>query len=200
MTHSLSPQEIALPDGDLVLYEKIELAPALMDTLVTQTDWVQEQITLFGRTMPQPRLIAYHGDSGAAYTYSRKCYVPKPWTTCLTQLRETVQTLSGASFNSVLLNYYRDGNDSMGLHADDEPELGNNPIIASLSLGEERKIFFQHKNRRDLRNLSLALPDTSLLIMKGATQHHWKHGVRKVRGPCGPRLNLTFRFIHFPAQ
>jgi len=88
----------------------------------------------------------------------------------------------------------------MGLHADDEPELGDNPVIASLSLGQERKIYFQHKHRKDVDNLVLPLPHGSLLIMAGATQHNWKHGVRKVRGHCGPRLNLTFRLVRFASQ
>jgi len=195
------PGDIPLPGGDLSLFMDIDLPRAdLMDRLVAETEWSQEMITLFGRTMPQPRLIAYFGDADAAYTYSRKRYEPRQWTPYLSQLRHTVETLSGASFNSVLLNYYRDGNDSMGLHADDEPELGENPVIASLSLGQERKIFFQHKRRKDVENLILPLPHASLLVMDGATQHNWKHGVRKMRGHCGPRLNLTFRLIRFAAQ
>ncbi|MGB1139560.1 MAG: alpha-ketoglutarate-dependent dioxygenase AlkB family protein [Halioglobus sp.] len=195
------PRDIPLQGGTLSLFEHIDLPePDLMDRLVSETEWTQEDITLFGKTMPQPRLIAYYGDADAAYTYSRKRYEPRPWTSYLGQLRQAVENLSGASFNSVLLNYYRDGNDSMGLHADDEPELGDTPVIASLSLGQERKIYFQHKHRKDVDNLVLPLPHSSLLIMAGATQHNWKHGVRKVRGHCGPRLNLTFRLVRFASQ
>lgn len=195
------PRDIPLQDAELVFYEQLRIPHLeLFERLVAATQWSQESITLFGRTMPQPRLIAYHGDPGAAYTYSGKRYRPAPWTGDLIALKATVEALSGAAFNCVLLNYYRDGNDSMGLHADDEPELGDNPVIASLSLGQERRMYFQHKRRKDVENLVLPLPSSSLLVMKGATQHNWKHGLRKVRGECGPRLNLTFRMVQITAQ
>lgn len=195
------PRDIPLQDGQLVFYERLELPHAeLFESLVADTEWSQESITLFGRTVPQPRLIAYHGDVGADYTYSGKRYRPAPWTNDLLVLKAVVEALSDTAFNSVLLNYYRDGNDSMGLHADDEPELGDNPVIASLSLGQERRMYFQHKRRKDVENLVLPLPCSSLLIMKGATQHNWKHGLRKVRGECSARLNLTFRMVRIAAQ
>src|SRR5690606_28336171 len=98
-------------------------------------------------------------------------------------------------FNSVLLNYYRDHDDRMGLHSDDEPELGKNPTIGSLSLGAERTFLLRHKKRRDLRPVRIRLASGSLLVMRGETQHRWKHGVETERRPCGPRVNLTFRRI-----
>jgi alkylated DNA repair dioxygenase AlkB len=156
---------------------------------------LQEDITVFGKTHPQPRLVAWHGDPGASYTYSGIHHEPVPWTPLLQGLREKVEDISQHHFNSVLLNYYRDGRDSMGLHADDEPELGRDPVIASLSLGEQRSLYFRHRSRRDLDNLNLSLPDGSLLIMSGATQENWKHGMRKLSRHCGPRVNLTFRLI-----
>ncbi len=114
----------------------------------------------------------------------------------LTRLKARVEQVTGSRFNSVLLNYYRDQRDSMGLHADDEPELGAEPVIASLSLGEERKLVFRHRSRRELTTVSVPLPSGSLLVMRGPTQRHWKHGIRKLTRPCGPRVNLTFRRVY----
>jgi alkylated DNA repair dioxygenase AlkB len=193
---------IDLPDADLLFLERVDLGgdrDELLQELIEATPWQAEDIVVFGRTYPQPRLVAWYGDAGANYTYSGVRHDPLPWTATLQRLRERIQTLAGSPFNSVLLNYYRDGRDSMGLHADDEPELGPEPVIASLSLGAERKIVFQHRQRRDVDNLNLPLPHGSLLVMRGATQRHWKHGIRKLRRPCGPRLNLTFRRILTPA-
>ena len=113
-------------------------------------------------------------------------------------LRRAVQDLCSAEFNSVLLNYYRHGRDSMGLHADDEPELGARPVIASLSLGATRRFFFRHKRDRSQQGLALDLASGSLLVMAGETQANWKHGINKVSRPCGPRVNLTFRQIIAP--
>ena len=120
---------------------------------------------------------------------------PVPWTGMLSSLRDAVEQAAGGRFNSVLLNYYRDGNDAMGLHADDEPELGPAPVIASLSLGATRTLYFRHRTRRDLATFNLPLPSGSLLVMRGTTQQYWKHGLRRVSRPCGPRVNLTFRRI-----
>ena len=190
------PLVLSLPDADLLYFEKVDFAePALLEQLIKETQWKTEEITVFGKTYPQPRLVAWYGDEGASYTYSGVRHESRPWSRRLQFLREQVQILAGANFNSVLLNYYRDQQDSMGLHADDEPELGEEPIIASLSLGEERTLYFKHKSRRDLKNFNLPLSSGSVLIMKGATQRHWKHGLRKLSRPCGPRLNLTFRLV-----
>ena len=165
------------------------------ETLQQQTPWRQETITLFGKTHLQPRLIAWYGDEGTQYRYSGKTHQPLPWTTCLQALRERIAALVGAEFNSVLLNYYRDHRDSMGLHADDEAELGPKPVIASLSLGAERVLYFHHKRERNTPGVDIPLPDGSVLLMRGATQQNWKHGIRKLTRPCGPRLNLTFRLV-----
>jgi alkylated DNA repair dioxygenase AlkB len=190
-----TPVTLQLPGADLVLFERIELEEKdLLARLIDETQWRADEITVFGKTHPQPRLVAWHGDPGASYTYSGIKNDPQPWTNRLLSIRNLVETVSGAQFNSVLLNYYRDQNDSMGLHADDEPELGDEPTIASVSLGEERKLYFRHKSRRDLKNFILPLPPSSLLLMKGQTQSNWKHGMRKLRRRCGPRLNLTFRY------
>jgi alkylated DNA repair dioxygenase AlkB len=196
-----SPQaegvSVALPDAGLILFERVDLGcdpQDLLRRLIEDTPWRAEDITLFGKTYPQPRLLAWYGDEGARYTYSGICHQPMPWTEPLLQLKDIAQTLARSRFNSVLLNYYRDQRDSMGLHADDEPELGPEPVIASLSLGAERKLVFKHR-RREFDSFSLALPSGSLLVMKGSTQRNWKHGIRKLTRPCGPRVNLTFRWI-----
>lgn len=190
------PLVLPLPDADLLYFEKVDFVePALLEQLFKETQWESEEITVFGKTYLQPRLVAWYGDEGASYTYSGIRHEPWPWSRRLQFLREQIQQLAGATFNSVLLNYYRDQHDSMGLHADDEPELGEEPVIVSLSLGEERTLYFKHKSRRDVKNFNLPLSSGSVLIMRGATQRHWKHGLRKLSRPCGPRLNLTFRLV-----
>jgi alkylated DNA repair dioxygenase AlkB len=192
---------MVLDDPCLELLAELPLSAApeaVFAQLRDDTAWQQETILLWGKRIPQPRLTAWVGDADAAYTYSGLHLEPQPWPPLLTALRERVQAASGAAFNSVLLNLYRDGRDSMGLHSDDEPELGLRPVIASLSLGAEREILFRHKTRRDLKLLRLPLPSGSLLIMRGDTQRDWKHGIEKTRQPCGPRINLTFRQIRRP--
>jgi alkylated DNA repair dioxygenase AlkB len=151
---------------------------------------------VFGKTHPQPRLVAWYGDPGTRYSYSGIDHEPLPWTKALQRLRRQVADVCGYGFNSVLLNYYRDGRDSMGMHADDEPELGPRPVIASVSLGEPRPFRLVHR-RREAESLSLPLPSGSLLLMRGDTQRNWKHGINKTSRTCGPRINLTFRRI-FP--
>ena len=193
-----NPVDIPLPDAQLTLFRQADLGvdqDELLQQLISDIPWRAEDITVFGKTYPQPRLIAWYGDSDAIYTYSGVAHEPLGWSPPLDQLKRRVEALAGARFNSVLLNYYRDHRDSMGLHADDEPELGPEPVIASLSLGAERKLHFKHKTRRDLAPLNLALPSGSLLIMRGPTQRHWKHGLHKLRRACGPRVNLTFRLV-----
>ncbi len=195
-------QAIPLPGADLTLLPGPDLgkpAAAVLEELLVDTPWRQETITLFGKTHPQPRLLAWYGEKKAHYRYSGKTYEPQPFTPLLADLRQRMEDLAGAPFNSVLLNYYRDQRDSMGLHADDEPELGREPVIASLSLGEERVLYFRPKRERDLGALDLKLPSGSVLLMRGATQDNWKHGVRKLRRCCGPRLNLTFRHVQLRA-
>jgi alkylated DNA repair dioxygenase AlkB len=190
---------LPLKDAELLFCERVDLGCApdmLMQQLVADCQWRQETVTLFGKTHPQPRLIAWYGDKGTDYTYSGTRHTPLDWTPELLRLRNALQTFTGSRYNSVLLNLYRDESDAMGLHADDEPELGDEPVIASLSLGEQRTLFFRHRHRRDIETFNLPLPPASLLVMRGPTQRNWKHGIRKRRKPLGPRLNLTFRWIY----
>ena len=141
----------------------------------------------------QPRLSAWHGD--LSYRYSGIRLEPQPWSPLLARLRRRIEAITGCRFNSVLLNLYRDGGDSMGMHSDDERELGARPAIASLSLGETRDFVMRHRHRKDLAGLKLPLPCGSLLLMRGDTQRHWRHGINRTRRDCGARLNLTFRRI-----
>ena len=191
-------EPLPLEDAELLFSSRIQLgvdrAP-LLTRLIEETSWSEETIQLYGKQYLQPRLTAWYGAPEARYRYSGKTYEPLPFTPLLLQLKQVVEEVGASSYNSVLLNYYRDGTDSMGLHADDEPELGQEPIIASVSLGEQRSIYFQHRHRREVKNLNLPLPNGSLLLMRGTTQRNWKHGLRKLSRPCGPRINLTFRWI-----
>ena len=136
-----------------------------------------------------------NGDRASNYTYSGIQLTPLPWTDILREVRGRIEALADATFNSVLLNYYRDNRDSMGFHSDHEPELGDRPVIASLSLGEERIFVLKHKVDRFVKPVRLKLASGSLLLMKGETQRYWKHGIAKETRACGPRVNLTFRHI-----
>lgn len=191
-------EPLPMPDADVRLWRGFPLPQApdvLLDALIADTPWRSKTITLWGRDYVQPRLVAWHGDPGRAYTYSGTTMAPQPWTSLLSSLRACVERACTASFNSVLLNFYRDGADGMGLHSDDEPELGPRPVIASLSLGETRVLAFRHRDRRDVPTVRVPLVSGDLLLMQGETQHRWKHGIAKSKRPLGPRVNLTFRTI-----
>lgn len=186
-------------EGNISLFQN-PFSPADCQSFFTsiknQSPWRQEQLTLFGRKVLTPRLSSWHGD--AAYTYSRTTMIPAPWTPTLMEIKDRVEQISDARFNSVLLNLYRDGRDSMSWHSDDEPELGNNPVIASLSLGASRRFRLRHKKDKS-RTIGIDLNDGALLLMAGSTQHHWQHAVPKTAKPVGPRINLTFRWTN-PAE
>lgn len=171
--------------------ECARIAADLRQTL----DWQQKPIVIFGREVMQPRLTAWYGDPECSYVYSGKRNEPLAWTPLLAELREVVQTVTGARFNSVLANCYRNGQDSMGWHSDDEPELGPDPVIASLSFGATRRFCLQHRKRRTDR-LELALQDGDLLLMAGATQTNYRHALPKTAKPTAERLNFTFRLIY----
>ncbi len=194
-------KDIPLPGAQLTLYHHVipDDGEVLLARLINDVAWRQERITLFGKSHLQPRLSAWYGDPTASYRYSGLDNSPQPWTPELLTLRERVQAICGQRFNSVLLNQYRDGNDAMGMHADDESELGPAPAIASLSLGATRRMRFVHR-QREFEPLALDLEHGSLLLMAGATQDNWKHGIARTRRACGPRVNLTFRYIQSAAE
>lgn len=175
-----------------------EIADRWLTELLAQTPWQQPQVVVQGRQCRVPRLLAWYGDAGVGYSYSGLRHQPLSWTPLLAQIRAQVEAAAGQTLNGVLLNYYRDGQDSMGWHSDDEPELGPNPLVASLSLGGERRFDLRRCGTGRIEH-SLALTHGSLLVMAGATQHHWQHQVAKTRKACAPRLNLTFRWILPPA-
>src|SRR5499433_611544 len=186
-------EHIPLPDAELYYLRQLPLAEPphiVMGRLINEVPWRAENIVVWGRTYPQPRLIAWYGNAGKNYTYSGINLSPLPWTRALLDIKSRIEVVSRTNFNSVLLNYYRNHRDSMGLHSDDERELGKFPVIASLSLGEERIFILKHKTRQDLKPVRLKLASGSLLLMKGETQHYWKHGIKKETRPCGPRINL----------
>lgn len=189
---------LPLPQADIRFYPTF-LNPQEADRLLadlTQTiPWRQDWITIYGRSLPQPRLTAWYGDAGKSYTYSGLTMVPSPWTTALQAIKARVEVVSEVRFNSVLLNLYRDGNDSMGWHSDDEPELGQNPVIASLSLGGTRRFQLRQRQDKTLKH-QLELGSGSLLVMAGTTQHFWQHQVPKTKRSVPPRINLTFRVIY----
>jgi alkylated DNA repair dioxygenase AlkB len=194
-------ERLPLVDADLLLWRQVDLGrpyDTLLQALTDDTPWRQEEITVYGKPYLQPRLSAWYGD--LAYRYSGIRLEPLPWTTTLLEIKRRVETLVKHNFNSVLLNLYRDQHDGMGMHSDDERELGPEPAIASLSLGEERTFLLKHKSRKDLKTVKLTLPSGSLLLMQGQTQQHWRHGINRERQVCAPRLNLTFRTIHRPAM
>lgn len=166
-------------------------ANALYHELLESVDWQSDDITLFGKTMPIPRLQAWYGEK--AYQYSNLVMKPKPWLPTLLSLKEQCEQIADTKFNSVLTNLYRDGNDSNGWHSDNEPELGLNPVIASLSFGEARTFHLKHRVTKE--KLTFELTSGSLLIMAGELQQHWLHTVPKTKRPKSPRINLTYRTI-----
>lgn len=172
-------------------------ATALMQRLCEDIPWETHRIMMFGRELDAPRRSCWIGDPGTAYTYSRTRFEPRPWPRALLAIRERLQTDTGGVFDSVLTNLYRDGGDRMGWHSDDEPELGPQPLIASLSLGAERRFLLKPRDRRfrGERAFALALPSGSLLLMAGETQRNYLHALPGTARPLGPRLNLTFRRV-----
>lgn len=189
---------LPLADADVCLWHSLQWTPdadECLQRLIRETDWRQDEVRVFGRNHLQPRLHAWYGDAGMTYAYSGLTLEPQPWTPLLGALKHQVEAIAGVGFNSVLLNYYRDHRDSMGMHADDEPELGPNPVIASISFGEERVLRFRHRRDRSIEPAKIPLPHGSLLLMRGATQANWHHGINKLTRPCGARVNLTFRRI-----
>ena len=192
---------LADAEGDVLLYNNLferRASDGLLLALQEEIDWRHDVIRMFGREIPTPRLSAWYGDPGVRYRYSGISLTATGWTGTLLRIKSRVEDVAGTSFNSVLLNLYRDGADSMSWHSDDESELGVNPIIASFSLGAARRFQFKHKQRRERARVDVTLEHGSLLLMQGATQHYWKHCLPKTRQPTAPRINLTFRMIKTP--
>lgn len=189
---------IPMPDADVQFLTRLPMPQSderIFDQLLHETKWLHEKVMVWGKEHLQPRLTAWHGDPGRSYTYSGTAMHPLPWTNLLLSLRRELEELTDSRFNSVLLNLYRDHNDRMGFHSDNEPSLGKEPTIASLSYGATRTLIFKHKKRSELERKKVALHSGSVLLMRGPTQANWAHGIDKESKPCGPRINLTFRNI-----
>ena len=161
--------------------------------LHSNTPWEQNFIRLFGKEISEPRLSAWHAEADLPYTYSGVPRTPHPWKEPLSALRTACETHTGHSFNGALLNLYRSGQDAMGWHSDDEAINGPNPVIASVSLGAERRFDFRHKETRKV--ISVVLPHGSLLVMSGSCQTHWLHRIAKTTRQTEPRINVTFRSL-----
>lgn len=174
-------------------FYSVSMANKLMESLLSEVELTQGQIYLFGKEVAEPRLKAWYGDSEAMYRYSGASHQARPWTPVLLKIKEDVEKVCKRSFNSVLVNYYRNGEDYMGPHRDDEKELGQKPIIASVSFGAERDFVFKHKDTKE--RVVVSLENGSLLLMQEGLQDSWYHGLpKRVRLQEG-RLNLTFRNI-----
>jgi len=192
------PLRLDMPDAEVLLFERFFDAAEsehLFASLATGARWQQDSIAIHGKTIPLPRLTAWYGDEGKHYSYSGITMHPQTWTPELIQIKSRLEAQAGTCFNSALLNFYRDGRDSVQWHSDDEPELGRNPVIGSVSFGASRMFQMKHKRRKELARVDIPLHDGAFLLMTGTTQHRWRHQVPKTAKPVGPRINVTFRVI-----
>jgi alkylated DNA repair dioxygenase AlkB len=195
-------ETLDLPDAEIVFYpdffSAIE-ADRLLREIRDTTTWRQETIKFSGKTVDVPRLTAWCGDADTRYVYSGIENVPLPWTPALLEVKWAVEPPSGVVFNSVLLNRYRSGKDGVSWHADDEPEFGDRPVIASVSFGGTRSFQLRHKTRKELKT-TIELTHGSLLLMRGGTQANWLHQVPKTARAVEERFNLTFRRVVPPTR
>lgn len=191
-------EKLSLSEADIRLAQFCDAADAAdwFRRLHGEIVWERHRLNMFGREIDAPRLSSWIGDADAVYAYSRKTFVPQAWTPALLEIRDWLQALTSATFNSVLCNLYRDGNDAMGWHSDDEPELGAESVIASLSFGAVRKFRLRHRSDAS-RRLDIDLPSGSVLLMAGSTQENYRHDLPRSKRITAPRINLTFRKI-FP--
>jgi alkylated DNA repair dioxygenase AlkB len=194
----LTKTKFNLPDADIVLFHEFFTkteCEKLFKNLSEKINWQQYTIKMFGKILNQPRLTAFYGEENKPYAYSGIKLTPKPWTEDLLFIKSRITKIAQINFSSVLLNYYRNGTDSMGWHSDDEKELGQNPVIGSISFGETRLFQLRHLKRKDLKKVNIKLSNGSFLLMKGTTQHYWEHQIPKTSKKITPRINLTFRTI-----
>ena len=191
----MQPQELLPHDGSALYQPRVFNSvdsERMFRSIMDETPWEARHIILFGKEVPQPRLACWYGD--LAYSYSGITLYPRPMTPTLLEIKQRCEEATSTQFNSVLVNLYRDGQDSMGLHADDEPELGSEPVIASVSFGAERNFRLRHRLTKELQQVSLA--SGSLLVMSGLSQACWMHDIPKTKKFVEPRINLTFRYIN----
>jgi alkylated DNA repair dioxygenase AlkB len=190
-------EKLVMSDAQVFLFRDFftyNESVALFRELSENTRWRQHTFQIPSGQILIPRLMAYYGDPGKIYTFSGITLLPEPWNPTLLGIKTRVEAAAAYEFNSVLLNLYRNESESVSWHSDDEAELGMNPTIASISLGEARLFEFKHKHDSDLR-VAVEMSPGSLLLMQGSTQHFWKHQLPRSKKPCRPRINLTFRAI-----
>jgi alkylated DNA repair dioxygenase AlkB len=195
----LTLQNLIPFDGEVYMWPGFfapDESDRLLEAIIRNTLWKQEPINMFGRKVMQPRLTAWQSDPGISYTYSGTTMHPTPWAEELSIIKQKIEKVTANTFNSALLNYYRDGRDSMGWHRDNEKSLGTNPIIASVSFGAPRNFHLRHYTNKTLK-IQVPLTHGSLLLMKGSVQHNWMHAILKEPKSSGPRINLTFRTVLF---
>lgn len=184
-------------NGEVLFYPmafKAGESDSFMQSLANNIQWKHEAILMFGKQVMQPRLTAWYGNSGKSYSYSGITMQPLPWTNDLLCIKHIAEGIAGVQFNSALLNYYRNGQDSMGWHRDNEKELGPNPVIASVSFGAARKFKLRYYTDKSITR-SIQLTHGSLLLMRGETQHYWEHQLPKIKADTCARINITFRVI-----
>ena len=183
-------------DGEVYYFSELiddAKATLLFTELLENISWEHDELVIYGKHITTKRKTAWYGDNALKYSYSNTTKTALPWIPALIGLKKLVEERSQATFNSCLLNLYHTGEEGMAWHSDDEKELGSKPIIASVSLGAERKFVFKHKVSKE--SVSHHLEQGSLLLMKGSTQQHWQHSLPKTKKVTEPRINLTFRTI-----
>ena len=191
------PINLNLPDAEFIYYPNFflkEKADIFFETLLKETPWQHDEITIFGKKILQPRLTSLYGNEGKSYGYSNIVMHPHAFNNTLTFIKDEIENIINEHFTTVLLNLYRNEKDSNGWHADNEKELGGDPVIASLSLGEERVFQIKHNTNKEVKR-SIILQHGSLLVMKNGAQIHYKHQIPKASKSKKPRINLTFRNI-----
>lgn len=190
-------EQLPMSDAEVILYRNFfdrNESDQIFYDLHNTISWTQEVTKLFGKQVNLPRLTAWYGDPGKSYCYSKIKMEPILWSPTLIKIKSKIEALINTQFNSVLLNLYRDGKDSVAWHSDDEPELGKNPVIASVSFGATRRFMFRNKTQKELK-YEIELTHGSFLLMTGATQHYWQHQIPKTNRLMQPRINLTFRKV-----
>jgi len=187
-----------LPGADITLFENFfssEESNRLYNSLLQNTIWEQDQMTIYGKQVNLPRLTAWYGDSKTDSSYYVKKRKMLPWSADLLFIKERIEKEVDIQFTRCLLNYYRDGKDSVDWHQDYEESQRKNTVIGSVTFGATRPFQLKHATRKDLKRISIPLAHGSLLVMQGATQDNWKHKIPKTTKKILPRINLTFRWI-----
>jgi alkylated DNA repair dioxygenase AlkB len=190
-------ERLPMPDAKVTFYRNffdLQESDEMFQILLNEINWRQDRMKLYGKEVDLPRKTAWYGDQNKSYTFSGIHLDPEPWTPTLLQVKKRIEDVADVEFNSVLLNLYRHGNDGISWHTDAEPELGENPVIGSISFGGARRFMFRHRQDPDMKT-EVELTHGSFLLMAGETQHFWQHQIPKTSRKVDPRINLTFRVI-----